>query len=87
LWLIPPTLGTKIMQAGQTAAMICASCPAPLGSRLKTRTSRGGIWWSTGCARSSVRHQGAKEFAATVTAEQADAARKICADARAHRSA
>ena len=25
LWLMPPTLGTKIMQAGQTAAMICAS--------------------------------------------------------------
>ncbi len=33
LWLIPPTLGTKIMQAAQTAASICASCPAPLGSR------------------------------------------------------
>ena len=34
LWLTPPALGTKIMQAGQTAASICASCPAPLGSRL-----------------------------------------------------
>jgi len=39
LWLIPPTLGTKIMQAGQTAAMTCASCPAPLGRRLTEKPS------------------------------------------------
>ena len=39
LWLTPFLLGTKIMQAGQTAARICASWPAPLGSRFTERPS------------------------------------------------
>jgi hypothetical protein len=32
-WLIPPTLGTKIIPIGPSCAIIWASCPAPLGSR------------------------------------------------------
>ena len=31
-WLIPPTLGMKIMPTGPSRAISCASCPAPLGS-------------------------------------------------------
>jgi hypothetical protein len=31
-WLIPSTLGMKIIPMGHTRAMFCASCPAPLGS-------------------------------------------------------
>src|SRR5215467_14278359 len=33
-WLIPSTLGTKIIPMGPTFASICASCPAPLGKRM-----------------------------------------------------
>ncbi len=29
-WLIPPTLGTKIIPTGAINAMFCESCPAPL---------------------------------------------------------
>ena len=31
-WLIPPTLGMKIIPIGPSRAISCASCPAPLGS-------------------------------------------------------
>src|SRR6516164_8718427 len=37
LWLIPPTLGTKIMQDGQTAAMTCASCPSGTAGQASDR--------------------------------------------------
>jgi len=30
-WLMPPTLGTKIIPTGPSRAMSCASCPAPEG--------------------------------------------------------
>ena len=30
-WLIPPTLGMKIIPIGPICAISCASCPAPLG--------------------------------------------------------
>ena len=30
-WLIPATLGTKIIPIGVNLAIICASCPAQLG--------------------------------------------------------
>ena len=32
-WLIPPTLGTKIIAIGAIRDISCASCPAPLGIR------------------------------------------------------
>ena len=32
-WLMPPTLGTKIIAIGAIWAISCASCPAPLGIR------------------------------------------------------
>ena len=34
------TLGTKIMPIGESCAIICASCPAPLGIRWLARPSR-----------------------------------------------
>ena len=39
-WLMPRTLGTKIMPIGESCAIICASCPAPLGIRWLARPSR-----------------------------------------------
>ena len=42
LWLMPPTLGVKIMPAGHTAASIWASWPAPEGSRRVAEAVIGG---------------------------------------------
>jgi hypothetical protein len=36
---MPPTLGTKIIPIGPSRDIICASCPAPLGSRCDFKPS------------------------------------------------
>ena len=41
-WLMPPTLGTKIIPIGPSCAIFCASWPAPLGSRVALRRSDDG---------------------------------------------
>ena len=40
LWLIPPTLGAKIMAVGQRGTMLWASCPAPEVIRRQERPRR-----------------------------------------------
>jgi len=47
---MPPTLGTKIMPMGDSCAIICASCPAPLGSRRLARPRRPALSSMAFCA-------------------------------------